>query len=226
MASDQEVLASGPTRRTQEERRTATRTALLAAAADVVVEAGVRAVTLARVGERAGYSRGIVTHHFGSKQALLEALARSSQAGFVPGVAGRPPGLDRLLLLVEGYLRELGKPGVAARAFLLLWADAVTATDLAGSFRERDEGFRAELRADVAAGIADGTIRGDADPREVAVAILGQLRGIGLQRLLEPDVADIVRLARSVAQQWRCALAAQPENPGPVTGRPPEHRAG
>jgi AcrR family transcriptional regulator len=214
MASDQEVLPSRSPRRTQEERRTATRTALLAAAADVLVEAGVRAVTLARVGERAGYSRGIVTHHFGSRQALFEALARSSQAGFVPGMAGRSPGLERLLLLIEGYIRELGKAGVAARAFLLLWAEAVTAADLAESFRERDEGVRAELRGDVAAGIADGTIRADADPHDVAVAVLGQLRGIGLQCLLEPGVADIPRLARSVAQQWRRTLAALPENPG------------
>lgn len=58
-------------RRTQQERRDQASAALLEAAAELVVEEGVRAVTLARVGERAGYSRGLVTHHFGGKQALL-----------------------------------------------------------------------------------------------------------------------------------------------------------
>ncbi|MGW4527484.1 TetR family transcriptional regulator [Amycolatopsis sp. NPDC004378] len=42
-------------------------------------------LTLARVSERAGYSRGIVTHYFGSKQELIDgylgALAHSSTAG-------------------------------------------------------------------------------------------------------------------------------------------------
>jgi AcrR family transcriptional regulator len=195
-------------RRTQEQRRTATRAALLAAAAELVVESGVRAVTLARVGERAGYSRGIVTHHFGSKQALLDALAKSIQGGFVPGVGGVPPGLRRLLLLIEGYVRELGRDGVAGRAFLLLWAEAATAAGLSASFRERDEAFRADLRDDVAAGIADGTIRADINPQDVAVAVLGQLRGIGMQHLLDPDAVDTQRLSHAVAQQWRQTLSA------------------
>lgn len=194
-------------RRTQEQRRTAARAALLAAAAELVVESGVRAVTLARVGERAGYSRGIVTHHFGSKQALLDALAKSIQGGFVPGVGGMPPGLQRLVLLIEGYVRELGRDGVAGQAFLLLWAEAATAAGLSPSFRERDEAFRADLRDDVA-GIADGTIRADINPQDVAVAVLGQLRGIGMQRLLDPDAVDTHRLSHAVAQQWRQTLSA------------------
>jgi AcrR family transcriptional regulator len=199
------------TRRTQEQRRTETRTALLRAAAELVVESGVRALTLARVGERAGYSRGIITHHFGSKQALLDALAKASQSGFVPGVDDLPPGLERLVFLIEGYIRELGRDGVAGRAFLSLWAEAATASELSSIFRERDEGFRADLRDDVAAGIADGTIRADVDPYDVAVAVLGQLRGIGMQRLLEPDAVDTRRLSGAVAGQWRRALSARAE---------------
>ena len=194
-------------RRTQEQRRTSARAALLGAAAELVVESGVRALTLARVGERAGYSRGIVTHHFGSKQALLDALARSCQSGFVPGMAELPPGLDRLLRLIDGYLRELGRDGLASRVFLLLWAEAATAPELSAIFRERDEGFRSDLRSDVAAGMADGTIRADLDPAEVAVAVLGQLRGIGLQRLLDPPAVDTERLSRTVAEHWRRALS-------------------
>ncbi|MGP3944662.1 TetR/AcrR family transcriptional regulator [Streptomyces sp. 6N106] len=197
-------------RRTQKQRRDQAEAALLAAAAELVVEQGVRSLTLARVGERAGYSRGIVTHHFGSKQALLELLARTAQSGFVPGLADLPPGLDRLLRLVNGYIGELGQVGAASRAFLLLWAEAATMPELAPIFRERDASFRADLRDDVAVGIADGTIRHDLAPEEVAVAIVGQLRGIGLQRLLDPGAVDTERLRRSVTEQWRRALATPP----------------
>ncbi|WP_344860020.1 TetR/AcrR family transcriptional regulator [Amycolatopsis ultiminotia] len=203
-------------RRTQEQRRTTTGAALLAAAAELVVESGVRAVTLARVGERAGYSRGIVTHHFGSKQALLDALAKASQGGFVPGIGDVPPGLDRLVLLIEGYVRELGRDGVNGRAFLLLWAEAATAAELSGTFRERDEAFRAELSGDVEAGLRDGTMRADLVPRDVAVAVLGQVRGIGLQRLLDPDAVDTERLSGAVAGQWRRALCAEAGADGEV----------
>jgi AcrR family transcriptional regulator len=194
-------------RRTQKERRDQAEAALLGAAAELVVEQGVRSLTLARVGERAGYSRGLVTHHFGSKQALLERLALATQTGFVPGLDGLPPGLDRLLRLIDGYLGALGDVGVLNRAFLLLWAEATTAPELAPIFRERDAAFRADLREDVAAGIADGAIRPEVVPDEVAIAVVGQLRGVGLQRLLDPGVVDTERLRRSVTEHWRRALA-------------------
>jgi AcrR family transcriptional regulator len=194
-------------RRTQKERRDRAEAALLAAAAELVVEQGVRSLTLARVSERAGYSRGLVTHHFGSKQALLERLAHATQTGFVPGLDGLPPGLDRLLRLINGYLGALGEVGVLNRAFLLLWAEAATASELAPIFRERDEAFRADLREDIAAGIAAGAIRPGVVPDEVAIAVVGQLRGIGLQRLLDPRAVDTERLRRSITEHWRRALA-------------------
>ncbi len=186
-------------RRTQAQRREQTGSALLVAAADLVVESGVRAVTLARVGERAGYSRGIVTHHFGSKRALLDALARATQSGFVPGLAGTTPGLERLVTLAHGYVGALGDLGPMNRAFLLLWTEALTDTELSDVFRERDDAFRADLRSDVEAGISTGSVRPDVEPHDVAVALLGQLRGIALQVLLAPDAVDTERLAPVLA---------------------------
>lgn len=41
------------------------------------------------------------------------------------------------------------------------WREAATASELAPIFRERDDAFRADLRDDVRAGIADGTILPD-----------------------------------------------------------------
>ncbi|WP_413099717.1 TetR/AcrR family transcriptional regulator [Streptomyces sp. Inha503] len=194
------------TRRTQQERRAQAEAALLNAAAELVVEHGVRSLTLARVGEQAGYSRGIVTHHFGSKQTLIERLARTTQTGFVPGLADLPPGLDRFLRLVDGYIGASGGAGTMNRAFLLLWAEAATASELAPIFRERDEAFRSDLRTDVAAGIADGDVRPDIDPDDVAIAVLGQLRGIGLQCLLDPHTVDTERLRHTVTGYWHQAL--------------------
>ncbi|MCS7478484.1 TetR/AcrR family transcriptional regulator [Umezawaea endophytica] len=201
------MAVDSPTgRRTQQERRERTESALITAAAELVVETGLRSLTLARVGERAGYSRGIVNHHFGSKQALVEALAHATQTGFVPGIDRIAPGLERLLAVVERYIGALGGVTVINRAFLLLWAEAATAPELTEIFRDRDEGFRTRLRADVEAAIAEGSVRPDTDPGDVAIAIMGQLRGIGLQRLLDPDAIDTERLRHVVAAQWRRAL--------------------
>jgi AcrR family transcriptional regulator len=121
-------------------------------------------------------------------------------------MGGLPPGLERLLRLADGYIGALGQLRMPNRAFLLLWAEAATASGLAQIFRERDESFRAGLREDVTAGIADGTIRPDASADDVAVAVLAQLRGIGLQRLVDSPAVDTERLRRSVSDHWRRSL--------------------
>ena len=46
----------------------------------LIAAGGVRAVTLAAVGTEAGYSRGIVNHHFGSRRALLDAVGTRTVA--------------------------------------------------------------------------------------------------------------------------------------------------
>jgi AcrR family transcriptional regulator len=215
----------GHVRRTQQQRREKTETALLAAAGQLIVESGVRSLTLARVGERAGYSRGIVTHHFGSKQAMLHAVAQTSQSGFVPGLADLPPGLERLLSLIEGYLNRLGADDSPGRAFLVLWAEAATDPELAVIFRGRDQQFRADLQADVIAGVKAGTIRPTVDPGDISVAILGQLRGIGMQLLFTPDVVNTARLGPMIATYWRATLAVSDDPTGTAGGAPTRARS-
>jgi AcrR family transcriptional regulator len=65
---------------TQEERRAQTKAALLDAAADVVRSDGVTKLTLDRVAESAGVSKGGLLHHFPTKRELIAAtLERTLQ---------------------------------------------------------------------------------------------------------------------------------------------------
>src|SRR5690606_25300881 len=137
---------------------------------------------------------------------MLRALAHASQAGFVPGLTDVPPGADRLLRIIDGYLGQLADIAVMNRAFLVLWAESATTPELTPIFRERDAAFRADLRADVEAAIAEGAVRADLDPTDVAVGVAGQLRGIALQYFLDPDAVDPDHLRESVSGYWRRAL--------------------
>src|SRR5450759_123975 len=67
-------------RRTQAERRDATRTALLDAAMDCLVEEGYANTTTRRIAERAGVTPGALQHHFASKAELLSEAVRHSRA--------------------------------------------------------------------------------------------------------------------------------------------------
>src|SRR5579871_1588533 len=78
-------------RRTQSERREATRLALLDAAADCLVELGYARTTTRRVAARASVTPGALQHHFSSKAELLRATVshiRSLWAGEI--LAFRP----------------------------------------------------------------------------------------------------------------------------------------
>src|SRR3954454_10540286 len=81
------LMPDGPRgRRTQRERREATERKVLAAATALIAQHGSRALTLAAVGEASGYSRGIVSHHFGGRENLLRAVMRDAQAFTLPDV--------------------------------------------------------------------------------------------------------------------------------------------
>src|SRR6266566_1718404 len=74
-----------------------------------MTERGYVGMTLAAVGERAGYSRGLVTIHFGSKEKLLEALVERITVDWshrqVPETDGKS-GLEGLLALVRAIQEQ------------------------------------------------------------------------------------------------------------------------
>ncbi|KDF00292.1 hypothetical protein Y900_015420 [Mycolicibacterium aromaticivorans JS19b1 = JCM 16368] len=166
-------------RRTQAERREEARQRVLQAATALVAIHGSRAVSLAAVGEAAGYSRGIVHHHFGSKAQLLEELIKYTQTFDVP--ADSATGLSRLTDFAGAYLGGLHERSPRSEAFLKLWTESAGAEpSLAEFFAERDGHFREVLAQYIVDGIGDGSIRPDLDPQTAAVAIIGLLRGSAL----------------------------------------------
>jgi AcrR family transcriptional regulator len=188
-----------PARRTQAERRAATEQRVLDAAVALTAERGVRAVTLATVGEKAGYSRGIVTHHFGNRRALLDALVGRLQDAFRPPAASAGTGLDRLLAITDAYLVHLDAEPAIARAFLVLWVESLAAEpELRAVFTDRDKRFRSAIADAVRAGTADGSITADAGAEALALAIVGLLRGAGIQMLHGPVGPDIGEIRQQV----------------------------
>ena len=172
-----------PERRTQQQRRLTTESRVLDAATRLIASRGSRAISLAEVGRLAGYSSGIVSHHFGSKQQLLTAVIRQAQHFEVPTTEGR--GLDQVSALAVAYLRNLRDRAPSGQAFLLLWSEAAAGeAALISIFAERDAWFRALIVDLLRQGVDDGSIRADVPAEGMAVTITGMLRGIGIQLML------------------------------------------
>ncbi|WP_214405471.1 TetR/AcrR family transcriptional regulator [Pseudonocardia lacus] len=202
-------MTDRPARRTQEQRRAETERRVLDAAMALIARSGSRAVTLAEVGEAAGYSRGIVYHHFGSRERLLEAVVDAAQRFDVPAYRG--DGLDYLVRIIEAYLRNVVRRTPSARAFLQLWGEAIAADPvLAPLFARRDADFRRLLADVVRQGVADGSIRPDVDPAAAAVLIVALVRGTGLQLIAQPPVRNVPALIREATRSVRAAFAVTP----------------
>ena len=183
-------------RRSQQERRSEAEQKLLLAARDIVARKGASGMTLAEVGERAGYSRGLAAHHFGSKAGLMRALANYINQSFMAEVAAatpRRPGLDSVLGFVSVYLSRKGGNWINTRALLVLMAEAMLEHSGTGkSLAEYNRTVLDYLEQHLKIGIKAGEVRRTLAPDATAVLVLGALRGIMLQRLMQGGDVDPV----------------------------------
>jgi AcrR family transcriptional regulator len=103
-------------RKTQAERREATREALIAAARRLFTERGYEEVGTEEVVRAAGVTRGALYHHFGDKASLLEAAYERIEAESTERVARIVLGselespLEAMKAGVEAFLDECAKP--------------------------------------------------------------------------------------------------------------------
>lgn len=179
-------------RRTQAERRDESEQRLLQAAGEVIAQSGVSAATFEAIGARAGFSRGLATQKFGSKQGLIEALiahlhARQDQALGAIGVDDMS-GLDALLTYVDIYVRDLTLKGEGRAYFMLLASAIADLSALRAAFAASHERVERRLEAMVQRGQREGAIRRDLDADAAALMVGSLLLGLSIQCLIDPDM--------------------------------------
>jgi AcrR family transcriptional regulator len=191
------------TRNRHQERSERSSARLLDAAADLIAEGGYEAMTLAAVGERAGYSRGLVTARFGSKDQLLEALVARITTGWnhrnvLPRTVGRP-GRDGVLILIDAIRAQAERDPRALRTLYALMFEALGPNvGLRDHFVEFHRTMRADLVKLVRRGIRDGSVARERRPDEEAALVVAGLRGIAYQWLLDPAGFDPVPALRAL----------------------------
>ncbi len=200
--------SSGP-RRTQAERRAESDHSLLLAAAELIAEEGFSAATFEKVGARAGYSRGLASQRFGSKDGLIEALIdylheRSEELVFAEGLNG-VKGLDAILASVDIYMRNF-ETEQAIRAYFVAMAGAVGTLSpqraaFAASHMKAKERFALHLRE----GQEMGNISTQIDADATALMIGSLILGVSTQWLIDPTT-DLARVRRTTLTALRRSL--------------------
>ena len=196
-------------RRTQAERRESTRTALLDAAVDCLIDEGYAAVTTRGVAERAGVSQGAQQHYFDGRvdmvvQAvghLSQRLAEQSREQIRTGQRDERRRMQTLLDRMWDI-----HTGPAFQTAADLWAAARTDLEL----REPIENLGRDLDRQLAQLIAEvlPTLANTDSGRTLIDVAMATSRGLALRRLpgLEATVDRRWRAAKSLLMETFDAL--------------------
>jgi AcrR family transcriptional regulator len=197
--------------RTQAQRRDESERRLIEATVELVAKEGVAAATFDRIGRHAGYSRGLASHKFGSKDGLVRALiahlhARQDEMLALSDVA-HMNGLEALMAYVRAHYDALSaEPDL--RAYFSLLASAVAdLSDIRAAFAQSHERVKGLLTAFVARGKGEGVILKSANAEAVALMVGSALMGAAMQSLIDPDF-DAAPVRDETLRTLRAGLAA------------------
>jgi AcrR family transcriptional regulator len=202
---------TGP-RLSQAERTARTRRRLLEATLELVAERGYDRTSLAAIGERAGYSRGVVNHCFGSKAALLAELVafmfeRWDHAQLRPALEGRV-GVEALVATIDAVRRQAHENPVELRAFYaLLFEGLGPLPELRPGFVEFHRRLRSQTASLITRGIEAGRLRPGIDADAQAGLFVGAFRGVMYLWLLDPEDVDLDALLDEQIRMIESALS-------------------
>jgi AcrR family transcriptional regulator len=176
---------------TQAERTARAADSMIEAAIELLNTVGIQGTTLVAIGDKSGYSRGLVTHHFGSKAGLFRAVLKRITAAWTADLTsclGERTGVQAFIAAIDAHLAHALRHPEYIRAQNILWGAAL---DPSSEFKPNVAEFMRIQRESVAAWVGGGQERGeiprDINARRIAEQYYGGLIGINSQWLVSPD---------------------------------------
>jgi AcrR family transcriptional regulator len=165
-----------------------TRTAIMRATFDALVEYGYAGLTIDRIGEFFPKSKSLLYHHYDGKDDLLvdflEQVVDDYESSFGrEETADAPTRLERVLDGVAAPEMDTDDEGFT-RALVELRAQAAHDDDYREHFTTSGEFFRDRIAEIVEDGIEDGVFR-EVDPDQVAAAIHTLATGVMTERVTD-----------------------------------------
>lgn len=199
----------------------ARRAQIVTAAIDTIAELGYGQASLARIAERAGASKGVISYHFAGKDDLIrEVVAQvlaKAEAYMIPRILAESSGAGTLRAYIESNLAFMREHRNHLVAFLEIFLNA---RGEAGS-RLLDERSLDRTVTSLEQLLAHfqtvGDFRDDFDPLVMAVAIRGAIDQVPPRLARDPSL-DVDRYARELAALFDRATRREP--PRPERSRP------
>lgn len=211
MANEIEAVAGASQSLTQAERSAISDRAMLDAAIALLLEYGTEKTTLAMIGERAGYSRGLATYRFGSKAGLFDTLCKSIGRNWLEylkrGVAGKV-GIDAMCAALDTVYQWVNDAPREARVLQILHCGAASP---GSEFQETSIGIHRRQQSDVVewveAGIRDGQVRRDVDANAIAAEYVAYTSGMSYLWLISAATFDFENANNAMKTYLRATLS-------------------
>lgn len=205
--------AEARVRRTQEQRTALSDQRMFDAAIALIIESGIPGTTLAAIGERAGYSRGLVTHRYGTKTNLLahvhdvvvtDWINRVQQA-----VGDRCGGeaLSRIADALYAFVRE--EPNEIRAMYLLRFASIDPSAQFRTNVAKAHKAQRRDVQRWIELGQQSGSVHADIDAALVAEMFCAAADGLVYRWLVNPRLS-IKALHELLKREVVRVLALQP----------------
>ena len=178
---------------------------MLEAAIRLVNERGTAKTTLKEIGEVAGYSRGLASYRFGSKDGLwMELFARfddiwkSHLREYLQGKSG----LEAIRLAIRAQRDFFHREPIYLRAMYILWYESLgkesgIRAKLAGHHRI----YRRDVRRWIQEGQEAGEIRDSIDADCFSASYCSHMFGTIYQWVVAPDALDLDALLDNFEEQ-------------------------
>ena len=194
MSTDPQKITPETPSRTQAERTAISDKAMLDAAIDLILERGTDGTTLAAIGEKAGYSRGLATYRFGSKAGLYDVVCKSISRHWLDYLktdVGEKIGIDAMCAALDSFFQFVSDSPREARVLQILYCGAASPKS---EYRQTSANIHQRQQDDVAdwvrAGQAQGFIRASADPQSIAAQYIAYISGMTYLWLINPKSID------------------------------------
>jgi AcrR family transcriptional regulator len=197
---------------TQAERTAISDKAMLDAAIELILEYGTDKTTLAAIGEKAGYSRGLATYRFGSKAGLFDEVVKSISRRWLDYLrkgVGEEFGVDAMCAALDAYFRFVSEMPREARVLQILYCAAASPKS---EYQQTSVNLHQRQRDDVAdwirRGIEAGSVRHDVDPESVAAQYIAYISGMTYLWLIHPTSVDFHKANEDMKKHLKLILRA------------------
>ncbi len=197
--SDTDDAPSAPRRRrrrlTQAERTALSDTRMFNAAMQLISEHGANRTTLKEICETAGYSRGLATYRFGSKDNFLQELLKHFNRAWVDQLRSateRKRGLDAFLAAIDALEHFLLEYPRYMRGSYIIWYESIGARSAVRAQLARNHlHYRRDVARWLRDGIEQGSVRKNVDVENFAAFYLTFVSGTIYQWLVAPEAVDL-----------------------------------